>query len=135
MAEYPDVPEEILARVRTRCLALPEAAEEQAWRGTRWRVGQRPFAHLLEIDRGKPASYAEASGLDAGSVLTFRAGGPELVALSVAPLPFFKPRWSATAIGLVLDAGTDWDEVGELLVESFCASAPKRLADRVVRPA
>ncbi|CCH31372.1 MmcQ/YjbR family DNA-binding protein [Actinosynnema sp. NPDC047251] len=135
MADYPDVPEEFLARVRTRCAGLPEAVEERAWRGTRWRVGQRTFAHLLEVDGGKPASYAEASGLDSGSVLTFRATGPELVALSIAPHPFFKPRWAANVVGLVLDADTDWDEVGELLVESFCASAPKKLADRVDRPA
>ncbi|MEV0681985.1 MmcQ/YjbR family DNA-binding protein [Actinosynnema sp. NPDC050436] len=134
MADYPDVPEEVLAQVRARCMALPEVYEEQAWRGTRWRVGQRAFAHLLEVDGGKPASYAEASGVESGSVLTFRATGPELLALSVAPRPFFKPRWSANVVGLLLDADTDWEEVGELLVESFCASAPKRLAGLVERP-
>lgn len=134
MADYAEVPEDVLARVRAVCLALPEAVEERAWRGTRWRVGQRAFAHLLEVEDGRPASYAEASGRAAGSVLTFRAAGPELVALSVAPHPFFKPRWAANVVGLVLDDDTDWDEVGELLVESFCASAPKRLAGRVARP-
>ncbi len=131
MADYAEVPEEIVEQVRVRCLALPEVVEERAWRGTRWRVGQRAFAHVLEIEDGRPPSYAEASGIDGGSVLTFRSAGPELVALSVAPHPFFRPRWAANVIGLVLDHDTDWTEVGELLVESFRVSAPKRLTARL----
>jgi hypothetical protein len=31
-------------------------------------------------------------------------------------------------VGMVLDAHTDWTEVAELLTESFCIQAPKRLA-------
>ncbi|MEJ2852653.1 MULTISPECIES: MmcQ/YjbR family DNA-binding protein [unclassified Saccharothrix] len=127
MADYPEVPDEVLERLSAVCAALPEAVEERAWRGTRWRVGQRAFAHVLEIEDGRPPSYAEAAGLTAGSVLTFRAGGPELAALSHAPHPFFKPRWAVNVVGLVLDADTDWAEVAELLVESYRVSAPKRL--------
>lgn len=37
-------------------------------------------------------------------------------------------------LGMVLDADTDWDEVGELLTESYCVQAPKRLAALVDRP-
>ena len=36
---------------------------------------------------------------------------------------------------MVLDDGTDWDEVAELLAESYCALAPKKLAELVPRPA
>ncbi|XVV07081.1 MmcQ/YjbR family DNA-binding protein [Actinosynnema sp. CA-248983] len=127
MAEYAEAPDEVLDRLRAVCGALPAAVEERAWRGTRWRVGQRAFAHVLEIEEGRPPSYAEASGLDAGSVLTFRAAGSELAALSNAPHPFFKPAWATNVVGLVLDADTDWEEVAELLVESYRVSAPKRL--------
>lgn len=127
MADYAEVPDEVLERLGAVCAALPEVVEERAWRGTRWRVGRRAFAHVLEIEDGRPPSYAEATGLVAGSVLTFRAAGPELAALSHAPHPFFKPQWSANVVGLVLDADTDWDEVAELLVESYRVSAPKRL--------
>ena len=35
---------------------------------------------------------------------------------------------------LVVDDATDWDEVCELVTESFCLMAPKRLAARVARP-
>jgi hypothetical protein len=34
----------------------------------------------------------------------------------------------------VLDASTDWDEVGELLTESYCLLAPKKLAASVRGP-
>ncbi|WP_433273827.1 MmcQ/YjbR family DNA-binding protein [Actinosynnema sp. CS-041913] len=135
MADYPEVPDEVVDRVRAVCLALPQVHEERAWRGTRWRVGQRAIAHLLEVEDGRPPSYAEAAGLSGGSVLTFRSAGPELAALGIAPHPFFKPKWAANVVGLVLDADTDWDEVAELLVESYCVSAPKRLVDLVERPA
>ena len=33
-----DVPAEIVAELRSICLGLPEAREEQAWVGTRWRI-------------------------------------------------------------------------------------------------
>ena len=35
---------------------------------------------------------------------------------------------------MVVDDATDWDEVCELVTESFCLLAPKRLAARVARP-
>jgi hypothetical protein len=36
---------------------------------------------------------------------------------------------------MVLDAGADWDEVAELVTESYCVLAPKRLVEAVDRPA
>ncbi|MCW2798958.1 MAG: hypothetical protein JWQ70_430, partial [Aeromicrobium sp.] len=41
-----EVPPEILDRLRPICLGLPEAYEEPAWTGTRWRVRTRTFAHV-----------------------------------------------------------------------------------------
>lgn len=127
MTGYAEVPDEIVERLRAVCAALPEVVEERAWRGTRWRVGQRAFAHVLELEAGRPPSYAEASGKSDGSVLTFRSAGPELAALSNAPHPFFKPNWATNVVGLALDDDTDWEEVEELLVESYLVAAPKRL--------
>jgi hypothetical protein len=97
-------------------------------------VGQRTFAHVLEVEAGQPPSYAEAAGLFDGNVLMFRSAGPELAALSNAPSPFFKPRWAVNVVGLVLDDDTSWDEVEELLVESYLVAAPKRLKVLVARP-
>lgn len=35
----------------------------------------------------------------------------------------------------MIDEHTDWSEVGELVTESFCVMAPKKLAALVDRPA
>ncbi|HET6951899.1 MAG TPA: MmcQ/YjbR family DNA-binding protein [Acidimicrobiales bacterium] len=124
MTEYADVPAEIVARLRAVCLGLPETAEQQAWAGTRWRVRTRTFAHVLTVDgEGGPAT-----------VMTFRASGPELDALRAAGHPFFRPGWGHDVVGMVLDTGTDWDEVTELVTESYCILAPKKLVSRVDRP-
>jgi hypothetical protein len=37
-------------------------------------------------------------------------------------------------MGLTLDAATDWDEVAELVVESYCVLAPRKLVALVDRP-
>lgn len=48
--------------------------------------------------------------------------------------PFFKPDWGADVVGMVLDDGADWQEVAELLTESYRVLAPKRLAVTVDGP-
>jgi hypothetical protein len=35
---------------------------------------------------------------------------------------------------MVLDPDVDWTEVGELLVESYCVLAPKKLVAQLERP-
>ena len=73
MRKHPQVPNAILARLRKACLALPEAHEEQAWVGTRWRIRKETFAHVLMIAEGWPPVYARAAGTDGPvCVLTFR---------------------------------------------------------------
>ena len=52
MTEYAEVPPEIVAKIRSVCVALPEAYEEQAWVGVRWRIRERTFAHVLVLDSG-----------------------------------------------------------------------------------
>ena len=64
-------------------------------------------------------------------MLTFRAAGDELLALTHAGPPFYKPPWSPTIIGMVLDDDTDWTEVGELVTESYRIQAPQRLVQRL----
>ena len=116
-----DVAPEIVDRLRSVCLALPEAYEESAWVGTRWRIRKNTFAHVLTIDAGRPPGYARVAATDGPlTVLTFESSGPELAALSEAGDPFFKPPWRPTVVGMVLGARIDWDEVGELLTESYC---------------
>jgi YjbR protein len=128
----------LVARLRDVCLALPEAYEEIAWVGVRWRVREQTFAHVLAIEAGWPPAYAAAAGTDGpAAVLMFRSEGPELDALRNGGRPYFAPRWRSDEVGLLLSAGdrdaVDWDEVAELVTDSYCTRAPRRLADEVRR--
>ncbi|WP_243058216.1 MmcQ/YjbR family DNA-binding protein [Nocardioides sp. SR21] len=121
--------EEIVLRLRAIATALPEAYEEDAWTGVRWRIRKKTFAHVMVAQRGYESSYRDITGDDTErTVLTFRATGDELLALTHAGLPFYQPPWSPTIVGLVIDDDTDWTEVAELLTESYRFCAPQKLA-------
>ena len=84
---------------------------------------RRTFAHVFVVDSERgPAT-----------LLVFRSTGDELDVLLRVGHPFFKVRSSGNALGMVLD-GADWDEVAELVTESYCVLAPKALVS-VVRQA
>ncbi|MFG2164915.1 MmcQ/YjbR family DNA-binding protein [Micromonospora chersina] len=134
MTDRGDVPPEILDRLRPACLGLPEAYEEPAWVGTRWRIRKRTFAHVLTVDPDHQAAYARAVASDEPiCVLTFRSPGDEIAGLLAGGHPFHKADWGADVVVMVLDDGVDWAEVGELLTESYCVLAPKKLAALVDR--
>jgi hypothetical protein len=130
-----DVAAEVLERLRAICGRLPEAYEETAWVGTRWRIRRRTFAHVLVVASGWPPAYARAARSDGPvTVLMFRSSGPELDQLRHTGAPFFAPPWRADEVGLVLGDDVDWEEVGQLVTESYCALAPRRLRAQVDRP-
>jgi predicted DNA-binding protein (MmcQ/YjbR family) len=130
-----DLSPELVARVAEICLALPETHEQDAWIGVRWRIRQRTFAHLAHVDPSGGSVFGLAARLGRpADVITFRSSGEELEALVHSGLPFYKPDWSAHVVGMVLDDRTDWDEVGELLAESYCLVAPQKLVRLVERP-
>jgi hypothetical protein len=124
VTEYSDVPDELFGPLREACTALPEVGEQQAWAGRRWVVRRKTFAHVLTIERAGEAT----------TVLTFRSGGEELGVLHAAGHPFFRPGWGSNTVGMVLDDDTDWDEVAELVTESYCVQAPKKLVALIDRP-
>lgn len=99
---------------------------------------RKTFAHVMVAQEGYESAYREITGdPEPRTVVTFHATGDELLALTHAGLPFYRPPWSATVVGLVLDEATDWTEVEELITESYRCCAPKklvRLLDRA-RPA
>lgn len=135
MTERAEAPAETVAALRSVCLALPETYEEEAWVGTRWRIRTKTFGHVLAIDAGWPPAYAWAAGSPGPIVvLTFSSSGTELDVLGHAGPPFFKPVWRRDVVGIVLAADVDWDDVSELITESYCALAPKRLVVLVHPP-
>jgi hypothetical protein len=88
-------------------------------------VRNKTFAHVLGI---------EFDGEVAEVVLTFRAAADEVEVLRNVGPPFRLLGWGRDALGLSIDADTDWNEVAELVTESFCVMAPKKLAALVDRP-
>jgi hypothetical protein len=123
--EYADVDPAVVDRLRALCLGLPETTENPAWAGVQWRIRRRTFAHVLAVD------FPDGPV----TVLTFRSSGLELTALRGAGLPFFVTAWGADLVGLVLDAATAWDDVAELVTESYCVVAPRKLVRLLDRPA
>jgi hypothetical protein len=136
VSEYVEPAAELVEPVRRICLALPDTHEEPAWPGVRWRIRQRTFAHVLGIHPEAPPILARSGGdaTEPITILAFRADGEELHALRHTGPPFIDVGWGRDAIGMSLDAATAWDEVTELLTDSYCLLAPKKLAAQVARP-
>lgn len=101
--------------------ALPRCHQEPAWTGTRWRVGGATVAHIF-------------GGEDQAFRITFRADPDEVMAFQHLGAPYFTVGWSGNAVGLLLDDETDWEELAELLTDSYCIQASPRLAEQVERP-
>lgn len=117
----PDVPGRHLARLRAILGGFPECREEEAWVGVRWRVATSTVAHVF-------------GGEDQLFRITFRAEPDEVIAFQHLGAPYFRTEWGGNVVGLLIDDDTDWEELGELLTDSFCLQAPQRLAELIDRP-
>ena len=127
-----DLDPDVLERVRSICAALPETHEQAAWVGVRWRIRNHTFAHLLVVADGKPQAHARAVGLHGPvTVLSFRAPASEVDAYASMGHPYFYGGWGRDVVGIVLDDATDWDEVEELLTDSYRVMAPRTLIARL----
>ena len=133
--KHPEVPAEILGKLRLTCLDLPEAYEEAAWVGTRWMVSKKNFAHVLMIAGGWPPAYAKAAKTAGPAcVLTFRSPSPQLDSARLQRPPFFRPVWFPDIVGMVLDGQIDWYEVAALVTRSYRLLAPRKLSALVDPP-
>jgi len=120
-----EVPEDIFERVSTLCLALPEVTVRVDASLTR----SRSTAHSFDIRR-RSFCLLVARESPTGTpvpVLVLRADPDERDALLAAGDPFFSPRASRDRIGVRLTDETDWEEIRELVTESYLRLAPKKL--------
>ena len=66
--------------------------------------------------------------------VVFRAEPDEVMAMQHLGDPYFRTGWGRNVVGMLLDEQTDWQELAELLTDSYCVQAPRELAERVARP-
>lgn len=113
-----DVPpgKDPISRIRTACLALPEAVEE-------------PFGgHTAPSFRVQGKLFVMTS--EDGTAMTFKAAPGVQQALVASDCErFFVPKYVGHKgwVGARLDVEQDWDEIGELIEDSYRLIAPKRL--------
>ncbi|MGH3392771.1 MAG: MmcQ/YjbR family DNA-binding protein [Actinomadura sp.] len=111
------VGEDTGARLRDICLSLPEAVE-------------KPFGgHTAPSYRVRDKLFVMTS--EDGLSMTFKAGpGVQEALVAEAPERFFVPAYVGSKgwVGARLDVDQDWDEIAELVEDSYRMVAPKRLA-------
>ena len=111
-----------LERARRICLALPEATEQEVWGTPTFRIRRKIFA-----------MYAGNVHGDGRWALWCKAPlGVQEVLVRQAPERFFVPPYVGVKgwIGIVIERVDD-AELRELVVQSYCLIAPRRLAARV----
>ena len=121
-----EVPENILALVRALCLALPEVTVRVDHSLTR----SRSTAQSFDIRRRSFCLLVATESSTGKSVplLVLRADPDEREALLSIGHPFFVPRRARRdRIGVWLTKDTDWEEIRELVTESYRVLAPKKL--------
>jgi predicted DNA-binding protein (MmcQ/YjbR family) len=120
-AEDSSVPPSPLTRLRKLCLALPDAHEVEAWGEPTFRVRNKLFAMFAAPNNhhggGRPAVWCKA------------APGNQSIMVRASPGRFFVPPYVGPSgwVGIWLDRNPDWDEVADLLRDSYRLIAPKKL--------
>lgn len=108
--------EGILNQLRTICLALPETSEHGGVGNPTFRVRDKIFAMQHSVN-DRPSMRCKAP-----------AGAQEVLVES-NPDRFFVPPYVGHHgwIGVWLDVELDWDEIADLIEDSYRITAPKRL--------
>jgi hypothetical protein len=102
----------LLRRLRATFATFPEITEERAWAGLRWQVGKATVAHVF-------------GGEDQRFRVTIRAELDEVLAFEHLGEPYLRARWGSNVVGLLIDDGSDWDEIAALLLtDSYCIQGP-----------
>lgn len=109
--------DEILEKLRTICLPLPEAVEAGGVGDPTFKVRDKIFA-MRHLVGDRQSLWCKAPpGLQEGLV-------------GADPERFFVPPYVGHHgwVGLWLDVAVDWEHVAELVEKSYRMTAPKRLS-------
>ena len=110
------ITDEELEPLRGTCLAFPEAVESGGVGNPSFKVRDKIFA-MQHGHEERPSLWVKAP-----------PGAQELL-VGAEPARFFRPPYVAHAgwVGAWLDVELDWDELGDMIEESYRMTAPKRL--------
>lgn len=123
------MPPRPLTRLRKLCLALPEAHEVEAWGSPTFRVKNKLFAMF--------SSAEDHHGAGRNGVWCKAAPGNQQLMVRDAPDRFFVPPYVGPSgwIGIYLDGDSNWEEVRELIRDSYQLVAPKKLVKLLLEEA
>jgi hypothetical protein len=109
-----------LERLRVVCLAFPEAVESGGVGDPSFKVRDKIFAMQHRMD-GRPSLWVKAPD------------GVQEMLVGAVPDRFFRPPYVGHRgwVGLRLDGELDWDELADLVEESYRMTAPKRLSVQI----
>jgi hypothetical protein len=112
-----------VARIREICLGLPEATE-------------KPFGgHTSPAFRVRDKMFVVVSE-DQSSMTAKAEKGVQAILVNSDPERFFVPKyvgskgWVGVRLDLAGRPGWDWDEIAEIIYESYCLLAPKTLVKK-----
>lgn len=111
------VKENPLDRLRAICLTFPEATEQGGVGDPSFKVRDNIFAMQHRFE-DRPSMWCKAPP------------GAQDVLVNSKPEQFFVPPYVGHHgwVGLWLDVEIDWDEVADLVEESYRMTAPRRLS-------
>lgn len=115
------IPDSVLARMRQICLALPEAVETSTWGKPHFRVREKIFAGCGEEDGENRVG--------------FKLEKPRAAAVLRRP-EFRKSKYGGHLgwVSVNADSIEDWDEIEEMVQESYRLIAPKGLSKLMNAP-
>jgi len=105
-----------LTRLRAICLALPEASEQGGVGDPTFKVRDKIFAMRHPMD-GRESMWCKTQP------------GVQSTLVSSEPERFFVPPYVGQHgwVGVWMDVEQDWNFIEDLIIESYCITAPKRL--------
>jgi predicted DNA-binding protein (MmcQ/YjbR family) len=114
---------EPLDRLREICLAFPEAVEAGGVGNPSFKVREKIFA-MQHGHEDRPSVWFKARG------------GVQELLVGSSPERFFRPPYVGHHgwVGEWLDVELDWDELADLVEESYRMTAPRRLTARLDTP-
>lgn len=119
------MPPRPITRLRTLCLALPEAHEVEAWGEPTFRVRNKIFAMYADAGThhgaGRPAVWCAAAHVTQDLLIRSDPGR------------FFSPPYVGPKgwVGVQLDQTPDWSTVADLLEDAYRRVAPKGLLSQL----